>query len=573
MSNTRTSRKTTKFLLKHYENMSIQEKYNLLLTHKLNIDSLSTTVSLNTLEIILTNLFNKMNIVKDTVTPEFQANIKKKILKDKRIISNNNIQNTKSLKILDPVSTGKEKDFKPFWTNSSKEMSSKLWLPTRTDCQDLDMTCYNGSQRNLIAPSWFSMKVQHPIRKLNYQTISCPSSITSQPRIMGLGLPETESKDLLRAKKIKLYPTTQQKQQLCKWFGANRWVYNQCNNYIKQLRIEKNNQIPRDKILRDKFVSGTSIKDFTNGTPYDIRDGGMRDVLKNLRSNLSKVKKKSITHFDLKFKKLKDSIQSISVPHKFYNTSKDYSILSEIKKSENISADEVRHDFRILKDINGDYWMCLPVERNYKGDRQANVINDNRVNHLISLDPGVRTFMVGYDPNRQNVIHIGESCIQHIQRLCKRLDNLIATQNQSKNRKKVRLRKAIRSLRKRIKNSIKDMHCKTSNFLCENYNMIFLPTFETQKMVSNLHSKVARNMLNLSHYSFKMILIRKCQETNTALRIVTEEFTSKTCGRCGELNNELKNSKEFKCPNKECCIEIDRDVNASRNILIKNLEA
>src|SRR5690606_32725698 len=153
------------------------------------------------------------------------------------------------------------------------------------------------------------------------------------------------------------------------------------------------------------FVSGTSMKEYSNNTPYDIRDGAMRDVLKNLRSNLSKLKKKSITHFDLKFKRLNYSVQSISVPHKLYGTKGYYEILTEISKSENITDSQVCHDFRILKDFNGDYWMCLPVERRLNSKRHAVYSNDNKSNHLISLDPGVRTFMTGYDPNRQNILH------------------------------------------------------------------------------------------------------------------------------------------------------------------------
>ena len=42
------------------------------------------------------------------------------------------------------------------------------------------------------------------------------------------------------------------------------------------------------------------------------------------------------------------------------------------------------------------------------------------------------------------------------------------------------------------------------------------------------------------------------------MEICTEEYTSKTCGRCGELN-DVK------------ALVIDRDVNGARNIYIKVL--
>jgi putative transposase len=49
--------------------------------------------------------------------------------------------------------------------------------------------------------------------------------------------------------------------------------------------------------------------------------------------------------------------------------------------------------------------------------------------------------------------------------------------------------------------------------------------------------------------------------------IVDESYTSKTCGKCGTLNENLKSKKVFKC--NECDLLIDRDINGARNILIR----
>ena len=48
----------------------------------------------------------------------------------------------------------------------------------------------------------------------------------------------------------------------------------------------------------------------------------------------------------------------------------------------------------------------------------------------------------------------------------------------------------------------------------------------------------------------------------------TEEFTTKSCGCCGKLN-DVKGNKIYKC--KYCDYECDRDFNGARNIMIKNL--
>ena len=53
------------------------------------------------------------------------------------------------------------------------------------------------------------------------------------------------------------------------------------------------------------------------------------------------------------------------------------------------------------------------------------------------------------------------------------------------------------------------------------------------------------------------------------IKLVGEEYTSKTCGVCGVLNQKLGGKTKFVCG--ECGYEADRDLNAARNILIKSI--
>ena len=51
------------------------------------------------------------------------------------------------------------------------------------------------------------------------------------------------------------------------------------------------------------------------------------------------------------------------------------------------------------------------------------------------------------------------------------------------------------------------------------------------------------------------------------IKDVNEYMTSKTCHSCQNINKDLGSKKIYKCS--KCCIEIDRDINASINIYIK----
>ena len=121
---------------------------------------------------------------------------------------------------------------------------------------------------------------------------------------------------------------------------------------------------------------------------------------------------------------------------------------------------------------------------------------------------------------------------------------------------------------------INDCYHKLAKWLCQNYRVILLPKFKTQGMVRRgkwwIRSKTARMMLSWSHFWFRQFLLHKVREYPWYRVIIcTEEYTSKTCGRCGHVHQKLGGSKVFRCPN--CTAELDRDINGARNILLRYL--
>ena len=58
----------------------------------------------------------------------------------------------------------------------------------------------------------------------------------------------------------------------------------------------------------------------------------------------------------------------------------------------------------------------------------------------------------------------------------------------------------------------------------------------------------------------------KCEERGNKLIIGNECYSTKTCTNCGSLNRP--NDRDYKCSN--CKLEIHRDLNGARNILLMN---
>jgi hypothetical protein len=55
------------------------------------------------------------------------------------------------------ASTGRDPDLLPYWNESTKEVSQKLWLPIGIDWPAWELSSSNGSLERLMQNSWFSV--------------------------------------------------------------------------------------------------------------------------------------------------------------------------------------------------------------------------------------------------------------------------------------------------------------------------------------------------------------------------------------------------------------------------------
>jgi putative transposase len=222
---------------------------------------------------------------------------------------------------------------------------------------------------------------------------------------------------------------------------------------------------------------------------------------------------------------------------------------------------------------------------------------------IVALDPGEKTFMTFYSDKEFG--KLGDSMRDKILPIQKKIRKLTSILDKKKNKKGKRLnnRKRIKTnihkLNLKIKGYVNEVHKKTAKYLCENYENILLPEFETKPLLSNkkrkseyirihkienkviakeelkkvcklvkLSKSVKYVMQRQSHYTFKKFLKEKAEEYGTKVYDVNEAYTSQACTVCGVL------SKTYSYRTKTCEIckyKIDRDVNGSRNILIKSL--
>ena len=526
---------------------------------------------------------------------ECQQEDKRKIWKDKLNSSDVSTLITKLSLIMDQGLTSKEKVLTPFWTQQSKEISKKLWLPTEIDCVDLVLSSLKESSSNTVkGKSWFSIKKKHPHKKNSLMT-SFQSSLFSLPEYTDLGVTTSNAK--LKSKpvktlKMRLFPTEEEKTQLQLMMEQFRWYYNAIlnivyNHYGHDKILEKrkySNYTVRDIMRKYDYVEETknnlTFKDFVfnedrnkipipewwkNQVHSRLPRGAIGKFISSLNSAITNYKNGNISKFQMKFRTKKSSTDYLNFEDKGYpsfirNIKSRYWFTTRNRKRSFVSFSEIDSKKRGIEIIyekeTGRYFLHYPVDREWfpLDDKR----NDNQVKYvskgdrIISLDPGIRKFLVGYDPLGYSVF-IGEGASLELSRLLLEIDK----------------KKNPYYLWKKVKNLVSELHWKTISFLIENYDTIILPDFRVSEMLRSrkLARITKRLMCMFSFHSFKEKLKYKCNVYSKKLIIVDESYTSCTCGVCGTINN-TKGKEIFSCVS--CGLEIDRDVTGSRNILIKN---
>ena len=493
------------------------------------------------------------------VTVEYLPLNKWMTLTDKKIFLNKDslIMSWLQMSVLELI--GKEKDLEPFWNNQCLEMSKKLWLPTEIDYVDSPLSCLNTSFKNIKLNSWFSMSSIKNPQIMNSQMISSQSSLS-------IPAEQWEKEDIV-ARKIRIYPNQHQKKIFKEWFEVRRFVYNKVLS-----DIENNKEKINFMSLRNKHVTlknNDSIKAFEVNVPKDIRAGAIRDLVKNYNTAFSLLKKKQVSFFKMSFCKKKHT-PSIEIPKSAIDWSQSNDGI-DIYKRKNLGKikvskrqtkkdhiDKPKHDCRLMFK-NNEWYIIIPIDKKRKAD------DKKEKEEICSLDPGIKTFQTIYSNSK--IVKISKDPIL-LKRLQVKLDFLQSLRSKKKLKRSSYSRKR-QKLYTKQSNLIDELHFKTAYYLTENYKSIILPRFESQKMSKNSKRRQAnRNLLELQHYKFQERLKEKCLQKHCKLHICTEEYTSKTCGRCGKLQ-EIKNYDIFQC--NKCNIQIDRDSNGARNIMLKYL--
>ena len=407
------------------------------------------------------------------------------------------------------------------------------------------------------------MKVQKT--KNSFQTFF-PSLQSSLQKLTDLGntgqvfRPNLEEKTL-KMMRVKFKPTMEQKNILNLWFGVHRWSYNKAKMYSDEHKVFNFRKL-RDA-LRTNSKYSVPYKWNTELIPPRIITGGIKDYAEAHKTSMALLETKRIKSFVIKKKLKKDRSQTLNLEKSCFSTINNVLFpkltlpsgkkglklngFYKVKKTKlSIENIPIKHDCRISY-INSNFFLLIPIEKEELIKLTKKTDTKLSENHsIISINSGVRTFQTGYCPEG-HTIEVGENITEKMKKSYIKLDTLnklyFNTKRNGSFTKKFRhMRSSISGKRKRIfekiRNKIDDLHWKTVKFLTENYQYIIISDFKVKQLLQlKKLARISKRCLStLSHYKFRQRLIERCKERGNYLFIFDESYTSKTCGRCGKIN-------------------------------------
>jgi putative transposase len=341
------------------------------------------------------------------------------------------------------------------------------------------------------------------------------------------------------------------------------WTLNIRADYIREAVMKNDSELTEDEKWQAEI-------------PYATRDGGIRQAVSAYFSTVANRMKGNISHFKLQFSSRKNKRQIFWIAKTALKI-KDDKVRLFVRRlcsdSELIIKNRDRRhlptenmtDCKILYD-GVKYYLVLTIKTNIVEKIEGKKSE-------IALDPGVRTFQTGFCPEGL-AFKFGENQAEQIKYIHNRIDKLNSVLTEKiKSRTKRNIKKRLAKLNRKITLIADNLHNQCGSLLAKNFNTVILPEFGTSKMQvsDNLCSTVKRRMNSLSHYRFQQKLSYLCQKHGSKLVIVDESYTTKTCGMCGFIKDNVGSDKTYRCD--QCNYQMDRDIHGARNIWLKSSAA
>lgn len=357
--------------------------------------------------------------------------------------------------------------------------------------------------------------------------------------------------------KYRIYPNKKQQELIQKTFGCTRFVYNYYLNKRKEM-------YEKDKIT---FTYNMCSKDLTS----------LKKELEWLKEPDKDSLQKSLKDLDMayqkffkehtgypKFKTKKDRYKSYRTNCtnnniRFENKHIKLPKLGYIKVRDKQIPQGRILNATISQEPNGHYYCslcCTDVEH----------MKYPKTNQSVGIDLGLVDFAIFSDETKIDNPQFYEKSEKKLTKLQRELSRKTIGSNRWD---KARIKVA--KLQKHISNQRNDFLQKLTTNIVKNYDVIAIEDLDVKSMKETDSAIRNKRVGDVSWSEFRRQLTYKTQWYEKQLVVIDKYYpSSQICNVCGNRDGKKSEDiREWICPN--CNSELDRDINAAKNILYEGL--
>ena len=367
-----------------------------------------------------------------------------------------------------------------------------------------------------------------------------------------------------RAYKFRMYPNIEQIELINKTIGCARLVYN--------IMLSKK----KDNSKLGKFDMIKEIPKLYKEYPFlkEVDSCSLRCAVFDLENGLKKYYKRQGGYPRFKKKGVKDSYRTNCI-----RSTRENKLYENIKidlKEKTITLPKLKEvkirGYRNLEYIKGKiinatiehiankYYVSVCVE-----EEIPYVKTDTTL--AIGIDMGIKSLITTSD----GISYGNPNYIKKYERKIKGLQKGLSRKIKgSSNYNKYKIK--IQEVYRKLQNSRRKTNEEIVSKIIKDNDIIVTEDLNIHNMIENADKTLRKNILNSTMSDIIRRLKYKCKWLNKKLIQVNRYYaSSQICSCCGHKDKKMKDIKirEYRCS--KCGIEIERDINASINIMYEGL--
>lgn len=371
-----------------------------------------------------------------------------------------------------------------------------------------------------------------------------------------------------KAYKFRIYPNESQKELINKTFGCSRFIYNYFLSMYKESKHTK---------------ASENIKYYTNYLKYEcpflqeIDSIVIRKSLFNLEDSFKRYFKRQSEYpkFKSKFKRNLYNTNAVYGSYKNNNYCNiELDLENKTIKLPKLKNIKIR-GYRNLKYINGRI-LNATISRESNGKYYVSVlyeisekVKEVTPTSIIGIDLGVKKLLTLSDGNTYENNKYIEKYEKRIKRTQRELSRKVkGSSNYYKCKKKLAI------LHSKLANSRKYYIHKITKNITNEYDIITCEKLHTKEMIINgKKNTLSKNINDVCFNEILRQLEYKSKFKGKQFYQIYEYYSSsQICSRCDNQDKKYKNLNEriYECT--KCHLELDRDLNASINIMFEGLK-